>query len=242
VSQFVFVHGAWHDHTCWTTVLASLKKEGYSGKAFDLPGHAKEEQDHLHRICLATYKDAVIRAIEQEPEPVHLVGHSMSGIILLGVASIIPEKIASLHFIASFIPEPGFSIFDEIKKFGNPPLSPYLTATPEENRFAITKSSQVGKILYSGIASESQRMEKVQRLMHQPLSPMAASVRWRVDQLHKINKIQVIICEQDQCILPDHQRKMALHLPHFETDPIECDHSPELSNPELLKEVLLKRI
>ncbi|MAZ43932.1 MAG: hypothetical protein CMF48_01965 [Legionellales bacterium] len=236
----LLVHGAWHTGDCWKELINALKTHGNDVCALTLPGHAASEQENLERIGLSTYKDAVLHYLDTLKEPVHLVGHSMSGIVLLEVASVMPEKIASLHFISAFIPKPrSESIFDISTQFASKGLGPYLKVETESNRLILEKSSQVGDILYGENITFPGRSECIASLVDQPLSPMGAKVNWSPDIIKKISNVQVIICTEDKCVPPHEQIKMANNLPHCNMAEINAAHSPEITCPEKLAELLI---
>lgn len=240
MSEFLLIHGAWHTAECWKQVTPILNSNGFKTCALTLPGHHSDEQPRLERIGLSTYVDAVLRHLEAAEAPVHLVGHSMSGIVLLGVASRMPEKIASLHFVSSFIPRPGQSIFDLVKEFHHEGLGPHLESEPEQNRIKLSHATQVIDMLYGEIKDFNVRQNLLNHLVDQPLSPMASPVHWNPETINTIPCIQAIFCSKDTCILLEDQEQMAKNLPKCETFVINASHSPELSEPDLLVETLLK--
>ncbi len=60
--------------------------------------------DHIHEIC------ALI--VENHLQDIILVGHSYGGFVITGVADRIPERIHSLVYLDSALPDPGQSLMD----------------------------------------------------------------------------------------------------------------------------------
>lgn len=60
--------------------------------------------DHIHEIC------ALI--VENDLQDIILVGHSYGGFVITGVADRIPERIGSLVYLDSALPDPGQSLMD----------------------------------------------------------------------------------------------------------------------------------
>ncbi|MDY9922836.1 alpha/beta hydrolase [Methanobacterium sp.] len=56
-------------------------------------------------------------------ENVVLVGHSYGGMVITGVATMMPDKISSLVYVDAALPDPGQSLFDLIALGGRDPLS-----------------------------------------------------------------------------------------------------------------------
>lgn len=85
MSTFVLVHGAWHGGWCWEKVVPLLKKEGHEVVVVDLPGHG-DNHVPVPEVTLAAYGDHVAGVLDEQAEPVVLVGHSMGGLAISEVA------------------------------------------------------------------------------------------------------------------------------------------------------------
>lgn len=127
-SGFVFVHGAWHNHTCWEGVISELDRHGYVSKSIDLPGaggNASEPNSLTARDSHAfaiepspnagvTQEErtvAVVAAIRdvaaQTGGKVILVGHSMGGVTVSPVVEAIADEIAAAVYVTAFLLPPG---------------------------------------------------------------------------------------------------------------------------------------
>jgi len=103
--NFVLVHGGWHGGWCWKFVDTLLRAMGHNvvcptmtglGERSRLLSAVEGPQTHVEDIC------NVIRW--NELEDVILVGHSYGGMIVTGVASLMPEKIKSMVYVDGFVP------------------------------------------------------------------------------------------------------------------------------------------
>lgn len=76
----VFVHGAWHNASCWDLIREKLSKHSYSSVAVTLPsvGHKPAVKSHLEDT--AVVRQELSRLIEQEGKEVILVMHSYGGV------------------------------------------------------------------------------------------------------------------------------------------------------------------
>jgi pimeloyl-ACP methyl ester carboxylesterase len=100
---FVLVHGGSLGAWSWAAVIAQLQKLGHRAMAVDLPGRGENPYD-LDKITLALHVDSVARYIEQRDlRDVVMVGHSMAGIIMPGVAVRMPDRIKRLIFVSALI-------------------------------------------------------------------------------------------------------------------------------------------
>src|SRR5437868_467724 len=110
MSTYVLVHGAFHGSWCWEKIVPLLKQVGHQVEILDLPGHGQDKTP-LREITLATYTKRVCETLEAQVEPVILVGHSMSGIVITQVAEERPEKIQTLVFLTARLLQNGQSVF-----------------------------------------------------------------------------------------------------------------------------------
>src|SRR3546814_15970879 len=68
-------------------------------------------------VCssLTSHVNAIVALIARERlEHVVLVGHSLGGMVVSGVAEHTPEKLARLVYVDAFLPEHGESAFDQM--------------------------------------------------------------------------------------------------------------------------------
>jgi pimeloyl-ACP methyl ester carboxylesterase len=100
---FVLVHGAWHGGWCWRAVMSALEREGSRAFAPDLPGHCGNPRDHAE-VTLATYVEYVARYIEERDlRDVVLVGHSLGGLTVSGVAELVPNRLRRVIFASAMV-------------------------------------------------------------------------------------------------------------------------------------------
>jgi len=139
-ATFVLVHGAWSGGVIWQHVAPALRKAGHEVYASSLTGLG--ERSHLLRrdIDLDCHIKDVLGLIEYEDlSDIVLVGHSYGGMVVTGVADLVPDRIASLVYLDAFVPENGQALFDTIPP-GMPraapvPGSEWLTAPLPQEAF-----------------------------------------------------------------------------------------------------------
>jgi pimeloyl-ACP methyl ester carboxylesterase len=119
---FVLVHGGSFGASCWEPLLPHLPS---STVAVDLPGRGSRPRP-LAGITIADFVEAVVEDIEsRDLRDVVLVGHSMAGITMPGVAGRVPERLARLVFVACTVPADGTRIVDT--------LDPEIRAIADQN-------------------------------------------------------------------------------------------------------------
>jgi pimeloyl-ACP methyl ester carboxylesterase len=110
---FVLVHGAWHGGWCWQRVAGRLRDGSHTVFTPTLTGLG--ERSHLLRagIDLKTHIADVVNAMKWEGlSDVVLCGHSYGGMVISGVAEVLPQAIRSIVFLDAFVPRNGEAVQD----------------------------------------------------------------------------------------------------------------------------------
>jgi pimeloyl-ACP methyl ester carboxylesterase len=99
----VFVHGALHDHSCWTLLARWCAHHGHAVLAVDLPAHGGSAGPPLADVeALADWLLALLDAAGVN-EAV-LVGHSMGSLIALEAAGRAPQRVRALVMMGTAYP------------------------------------------------------------------------------------------------------------------------------------------
>ena len=109
MTDFVLVHGSWFGGWCWDEVASRLRAGGHRVCAEDLPGHG-QDMTAVAACTLDAYVEQVCATVDSLPGPVVLVGHSMGGVVISGVAERQPGRIAKLVYVAAYLLREGESI------------------------------------------------------------------------------------------------------------------------------------
>ena len=87
----LFVHGALHDHSCWTLLARWCAHHGFGVLAVDLPGHSRSAGPPLGSVEeIAAWLWAVLDAAGVQQAA--LVGHSMGSLAALQAAGTAPQR------------------------------------------------------------------------------------------------------------------------------------------------------
>lgn len=101
----VYVHGLGGSSTNWTDLAAQLSPFA-NGVSVDLPGFGFSEPAERYAFSLSEHADVVAAFIEERTEaPVHLVGNSMGGAVVLLVAARRPELVRTLTLVSPAVPD-----------------------------------------------------------------------------------------------------------------------------------------
>jgi len=103
VKNIVIVHGAFADGSGWENVYTILKAHGYNVTMVQNPLSSLEDD-----------VAAAQRAIDKQDGPVVLVGHSWGGTVITQAGN--HDKVASLVYVAAFVPDAGETTLDLVKK------------------------------------------------------------------------------------------------------------------------------
>ncbi len=121
MATFVLVHGAWHGGWCWQKVIPFLKAAGHEVYAPTLTGLAERAAELSPDIGLDTHIQDVVGLLEEKNlHGVILVGHSYGGMVITGMVDAVPERIAHLVYLDTFVPRDGESMAGVV------PLLPFV--------------------------------------------------------------------------------------------------------------------
>ena len=106
--NFVLVHGAWHGGWCWKRVTKLLANAGHRVFTPTLTGLGDRKHLLSSEVSFATHYQDVMGTIEwEELEDVILVGHSLGGVTISGVADQMPERIKQVIYLDAVLLESG---------------------------------------------------------------------------------------------------------------------------------------
>lgn len=113
MATFVLVHGGWHGGWCWQKLIPFLEAGGHEVYAPTLTGLAERAAELSPEIGLETHIQDIVGLLEEKNlHEVILVGHSYGGMVITGVVDAVPEHIAHLVYLDTFVPRDGESMAD----------------------------------------------------------------------------------------------------------------------------------
>jgi pimeloyl-ACP methyl ester carboxylesterase len=116
MGNFVLVHGGWHGGWCWRKVVPLLRGAGHEVYTPTLTGLG--ERAHLANpdVGLDTHIQDVVGLLEYENlHDVVLVGHSLAGGVISGVADRFAERIAHLVYLDASVLRDGECDLDAVR-------------------------------------------------------------------------------------------------------------------------------
>lgn len=230
MSSLVLVHGAWHASWCWEKVVPLLQEAGHEVVAVDLPGHGGDDTP-VSKVTLAAYAERVAAVLDEQPEPVVLVGHSMGGLVISEAAERRPEKIRLLVYLTGFLLPKGRSLLETAQTDEESIVFP--NADVDEEKGIVSIREDAAKAIFYGDCSEEDAEKAKARLIPQPIAPFATPVGVSEENFGRVRRAY-IECLRDRAIGPAAQKRMHTELPCEKVVSMETSHSPFLSAPEEL--------
>ena len=228
----VLVHGAWHGAWCWGQVLPGLTAAGIPTLAFDLPGHGASPRPLGDLDADAAALREVIDAVEG---PVVVCAHSYGGAVAtVGAAG--HADVCHLVFVAAFPLAPGESCMtaavDELPdQAGASELGAALrhnddgTITLDRDAAIATVYNECAPAVAAWAAARLGPQARAE------LAGSATAAAW-----HEIPSTYVV-CSRDRAVSPTLQRVLAARCTHVVE--LDTDHSPFLSSPDEMVELLV---
>ena len=228
--KIVFVHGAlvFDGAWWWHRMVEPLAALGLGSRAVELPscvapsGASGEAPGDMYADA-----DAVRAALDEEDEPVVLVGHSYGGMVVTDAAAG-HENARHLVYVTSVMPE-GDETLASFGGSGEP--GPWMDPRPEDGTMGI-KAELVPDAFMQGCDEEAVA-GALKRLTRQPLAVFGQAPRgvaWRE------KPSTYVVCAEDRATPPEAQRGFARRAGSVVELP--TDHHPMLPRPELLARVL----
>jgi pimeloyl-ACP methyl ester carboxylesterase len=236
VTRFVLVHGAFSGGWVWGPLAELLEQAGHTVEAPDLPGGG-HDRTPVSEVTLDAYARRICEVLAARTEPAVLAGHSMGGMAITQAAPRCPDLIASMVYVAAFLPQDGESLIgltqlpegegDQVQAnlvvSGDPPVA----TMPAEASRAATYEHCSDEMAAWAIASRTP----------QPVFPFTEPVALEGFDFAGIPRTYVF-CGQDRAIPPPLQRRMIAAAGCDQVFELDTDHVPQLSRTAELAEIL----
>ncbi|MFL9915947.1 alpha/beta hydrolase [Paraburkholderia fungorum] len=234
----VLVHGGQHSGTCWQPTVDALRARDPSTQvlAVDLPGHGNEP-GNLATLTIAQCVESVTAQIlATRPDRVMLVGHSMAGITLPGVAARLgPALVQRMVFIACCIPPDGKTVLDTL----HAPMNVIASRAARRTAVSAPFPAFIARWVFANGMTRDQKQRVVAGLC-------AESTRVTTEPVDRSTLPRVpmswVLTQRDRALRPKVQREFIRNLGGVD-EVIELDtcHNAMISEPVKLAEILLSR-
>ncbi len=215
----VLVHGAWADGSSWQNVILPLQREGLRVTSAQIP-----------LTSLTDDIAALQRVLDRTTGPVVLVGHAYGGAV---IAAPYGDRVKALVYVAALAPDEGETVADVFYHGDSHPEAPRLA--PDEHGFIWMPEEGFGHAVAHNVSQDQAAiLSAVQRpIALQCIQEKAPAPAWRT------KPSWFLLAEEDRMISPKTQRYMADRMgATVRSHPV--DHSPMLTAPDLVVEVILE--
>jgi pimeloyl-ACP methyl ester carboxylesterase len=224
--DIALVHGSYHGAWCWDFLRPELERLGHRVITMDLPVSDPT-------LGAADYAAAVDAALDPDSEPI-LVGHSMAGLVIPLVAARRPVR--RLIFLAAFLAAPGRSAADQR---GTEAIDSRITPRTAEwtdlgdDVWMVGPNTATELFFHDAPAAvarwATQRLRPQSYRVMNEISPLVA---WPAVESRSI------VCRDDHALNPAWVRTAARERLGVEAVELGGGHSPFLTRPSELAQVL----
>jgi pimeloyl-ACP methyl ester carboxylesterase len=210
-----------------------MEVKGHRMIAPDLPGMGGDEAE-LRAVTLDGWAEFTAAICRDADSPVILCGHSRGGIVISEAAERAPDSIAALVYICAMLIPSGKSRTD-MRAINQPNPDFDAIRIPVPGGSVIDKTGAIG--IFAQLSPLDLASDAVSRLVAEPAAPTATPLRLSDERYGKAPR-HYVECLHDRTIPIADQRRMQALQPCASVTTLEADHSPFLSTPNELAEVL----
>lgn len=231
---FVLVPGAWHGAWCWEHLAPLLESRGHRVLMPDLAGTGRSEVDPA-TVSLDGWARDIVDLAARQPEPVTLVGHSRGGLVISRAAELAPERFSKLVYLAAYL-LPARGQVAAAARSDAESLVPANMIPATEGVTCVLRPEVVREAFYADCDPATADWACA-RLTPEPLKPLVTPLKITPDRFGRIPRVY-IECTRDRTISLAAQRHMQEALPCDPVFTLDSAHSPFLSKPAELAELL----
>ncbi len=233
---FVLVHAAWLGAWQWNSVAAQVRDEGHTVITPDLPGHGGDKRS-AGTITMEDYVNTIIDILDEQKQPVILVGHSFNGITVSRVAELRPDKVKKIVYLTAFVVPQGVSFLKAVQGVqGSKAVDNFSVS--EDKTYALVHASEIQNAFAHDIPKEAFEQAKPY-IVPEPLAPLLYELEISEKRYGSITKYY-IECTEDRAIPIAVQRAMQKNANIKKVYTLKSSHTPNFSQPEKVAEILLK--
>ncbi len=239
---FVLIHGGSFTARYWDRLIPLLSFPAF---AVDLPGRGSKPAN-LTGITIGDWVDSVVEDIENAGfEDVVLVGNSLAGVTMPGVATRLPNKMRHLVFSSCTVPAHGKRAVD----FLRPDIKEFLLVSEEELTSGHVPSQVdvrqnepqmeltvdfLGENLSAGMLTFVN--DPVRRCVVDAMNPLFETFSW--DGFPSAVPRTYIKNLRDRVVLPELQDQMIENMGGARVIELDTPHCPSITDPEIIAAIL----
>lgn len=234
MGTFVLVHGGAHGSWCWEKIMAPLRNGGHEVMTVDLPRQAPGGGP----VSMEDWVDTLGAVVDRAAAPPVLVAHSMGGLTASVLAGRRPDALRGLVYVSAVVPADGQDGLTALGAAGAESvlLEPGALVPTEDGTQLVSSEDSARRAFYSG-CSEPDIEAALPRLVPEAIAPMATPLSLG-EAFLDVPKVY-IGATADRAVPTNIQRPMA-EAARARFVAMDADHSPFLSAPDQLVDLLLQ--
>ena len=238
MSNFLLVHGQWHNASMWDDVSRHLRSAENGSEvgdvtAVDLPGHGSRRSFDISRITVDYYVNAVVTPPRVKLlEEVTLVAHSFAATFTPQVAKALGSVLTRIVFIGGILPQEGAQPIGELSLLTRKSAIPFRLM---EKGFK-PLNPLLAKSLYNDVGA-SEASIRTGRLVTDPYQPWVTPMAALDFPSHVA--LTYVALTNDKFLPAKRQRGYAASLRGAEVVELESGHMAPVSQPRAVAEILL---
>jgi pimeloyl-ACP methyl ester carboxylesterase len=237
--NFVFVHGSFHGSWCWSRLTPLLQREGHKVFAPNLPASGGDPAP-AENADLTTYSTRIASVVDNIAGPVVLVGHSMGGIVTSQVCEQRPDRLAAAIYVNGLLLRNGESLDSFLKANAVLNVDDLVLKhmrVSADGQTASFPQEKAAEVFYNACTPSDADWAKSQ-LTLQRTKVYSDSLQLTPER-HGTVKRFYIKGLLDNAVPPIYQDTMLKNTFCDQVFTLDGDHSPFLSAPRKLSEILL---
>ncbi len=180
---------------------------------------------------MESYTGRVVEALDAQPEPVVLVGHSLSGTVISQAAESRPEKIEKLIYVCALLLPNGKSVSESSQEDTDSVILNSVEVQQDQGRIIITEEGMKEALYHDCLEEDFERARHL--ISPQPLAPFATPLEVTEANFGSVRRTYVHTT-QDRAISPARQEQMYTELPCEKVVSMATGHLPFFAAPEEL--------
>jgi len=230
MATFVVAHGAWSSGWAWKRMRPLLREAGH--EVFTPSYTGLGERSHLAtpEVGLETHIQDIVNVLFYEDlSDVILLGHSYGGMVATGVADRVPERIKKVVYLDAFVPRDGQALQDLTRRRDDgpsggpptvegwlvPPNPPSADASPEDLAWVTPR-----------------RGPQPRKTFEQPVRLTGA--------VERLPRVYIKCLRINPSDVFEQFAARARNEPGWQYEEIDATHSPNVTAPDELAEILLR--
>jgi pimeloyl-ACP methyl ester carboxylesterase len=227
MARLLLVHGAFVGAWSWEPLIAPLEAAGHAVETLDLPGSG-DDPSPIDEVTLDAYAARVCAVLRERPEPAVVVANSMGGMAATQAAVRCPGRVASIIYVAAFLPQDGQSLLDLTRLPEGADDQVQANLVVDGVPPVATMPAAAARHAIYGCCSDEMAAWAIERRGAQAVAPFADPVAIPDGAFEDIPR-SYVLCKRDRAIPPQLQRRMLEQAGCTEVVELDTDHVPQLS-------------